>query len=145
MPWLWYLLNAALPGAVLFVEGCWIRALVLLIPGLLALAAMPVSWWLLADPVGVVIVGYLAACYAIMAVIATILLALRWRQQNLDEQAIRSLHAQASIAYLNGETETAENAAQELVGKQSRLAGAWRLLSVVGMGGNQSRAAKKKN
>ena len=47
---LWYLLNAALPGAVLFVEGCWIRALVLLIPGLLALAAMPVSWWL-SDPV----------------------------------------------------------------------------------------------
>ena len=141
--WQLPLLNIALPGSGLLIAGHLGMGLALLVLAVIALSLAIGAVGLFTTAVSGIIIAWLAAGYAGLAVIAGTCWWRLARRQQYDPAHVRALHRAACTAYLTNKPEIAVAQAHALTKAAPEEAGTWRFLALVAADAGQSALAKR--
>lgn len=123
-------LDAAIPGSGLLLDGRLAAALPVLVPAVLVLALLTVAL-ALGGAIGAWVWPRAVPAHLVLAAAA---LLLRWhfaRRARIDPARARELARAAARAWLRGEDAAAAQAARELVRAAPEVPNAWRMLALV--------------
>lgn len=141
--WRLPVLNVALPGSGLLIDGHLGAGLGLLVPAVVLIALAIGALGLFTVALGVTVIGWLALLYAILALIAGGLWWLNASRRHYDPTQVRALHREAAKAYLTSQTDVALAKAHALTKAAPEEAGTWRFLALVAGDAGDASLAKR--